>query len=63
MAVDYSLYLVTDSTQAILGDRDLVTVVRAALEGGWGMLLCIYILLRLLIISPRRNDRPIPRQD
>ncbi|MCJ1298998.1 hypothetical protein MMC08_001789 [Hypocenomyce scalaris] len=34
MAVDYSLYLVTDSTKVILGDRDLVTVVRAALEGG-----------------------------
>ena len=62
MAVDYSLYLVTDSTEAILGDRDLVTVVRAALEGG-GMLLCLYIPLRLLILSPRRNDRPIPRQD
>ena len=34
MAVDYSLYLVTDSTTAILGDRDLVEVVRAAVEGG-----------------------------
>ncbi|EPE24994.1 Thiamin phosphate synthase [Glarea lozoyensis ATCC 20868] len=33
-AVDYSLYLVTDSTPAILGDRDLVQVVEAALEGG-----------------------------
>lgn len=33
-AVDYSLYLVTDSTPAILGDRDLVEVVEAALEGG-----------------------------
>lgn len=32
--VDYSLYLVTDSTAAILGDRDLVEVVEAALEGG-----------------------------
>ncbi len=32
--VDYSLYLVTDSTPAILGDRDLVEVVEAALEGG-----------------------------
>jgi len=32
--VDYSLYLVTDSTSAILGDRDLVEVVNAALEGG-----------------------------
>jgi thiamine-phosphate diphosphorylase/hydroxyethylthiazole kinase len=32
--VDYSLYLVTDSTAAILGNRDLVEVVEAALEGG-----------------------------
>lgn len=34
MAADYSLYLVTDSTKAILGDRDLVEVVRAAVAGG-----------------------------
>ncbi|KAF2015292.1 TMP-TENI-domain-containing protein [Aaosphaeria arxii CBS 175.79] len=33
-AVDYSLYLVTDSTPAILGDRDLVEVVEQALQGG-----------------------------
>ncbi|KAH8591731.1 Hydroxyethylthiazole kinase family-domain-containing protein [Bisporella sp. PMI_857] len=33
-AVDYSLYLVTDSTPAILGDRDLIDVVEAALRGG-----------------------------
>ncbi|GAB7360291.1 hypothetical protein MBLNU230_g8049t1 [Neophaeotheca triangularis] len=32
--VDYSLYLVTDSTPAILGDKDLVSVVKAAVEGG-----------------------------
>ena len=32
--IDYSLYLVTDSTSAILGDRDLVEVVEAALKGG-----------------------------
>jgi thiamine-phosphate diphosphorylase / hydroxyethylthiazole kinase len=32
--VDYSLYLVTDSTPAILGDRDLCEVVEAALRGG-----------------------------
>ncbi|TVY31790.1 putative thiamine biosynthetic bifunctional enzyme [Lachnellula subtilissima] len=32
--VDYSLYLVTDSTAAILGDRDLVEVVQAAVGGG-----------------------------
>lgn len=34
MAVDYSLYLVTDSTPAILGDKDLVSVVEAAIQGG-----------------------------
>ncbi|KAK5990079.1 putative thiamine biosynthetic bifunctional enzyme [Cladobotryum mycophilum] len=32
--VDYSVYLVTDSTPEILGDRDLVKVVEAALHGG-----------------------------
>lgn len=32
--VDYSLYLVTDSTEAILGKRDLLQVVQQALEGG-----------------------------
>ncbi|CAI4211733.1 unnamed protein product [Parascedosporium putredinis] len=32
--VDYSLYLVTDSTPAILGNRDLVSVVEAAVQGG-----------------------------
>ncbi|KAG9229209.1 Hydroxyethylthiazole kinase family-domain-containing protein [Amylocarpus encephaloides] len=32
--VDFSLYLVTDSTSAILRDRDLVEVVEAAIEGG-----------------------------
>ena len=34
MAVNYSLYLVTDSTTAILGDRDIVSVVEAAIKGG-----------------------------
>ncbi|KAH9866694.1 hypothetical protein J1614_008387 [Plenodomus biglobosus] len=32
--VDYSLYLVTDSTKAILGERNLVDVVEQALLGG-----------------------------
>lgn len=32
--VDYSLYLVTDSTSAVLGSKDLLTVVKAAIEGG-----------------------------
>ena len=34
MAVDYSLYLVTDSTEAILGDKDLAMVVRDSINGG-----------------------------
>lgn len=32
--VNYALYLVTDSTPAILGDKDLVAVVKAAVDGG-----------------------------
>ncbi|PNS15264.1 hypothetical protein CAC42_8265 [Sphaceloma murrayae] len=32
--VDYSLYLVTDNTPAILGSKDLVQVVKGAVEGG-----------------------------
>src|SRR5271163_2367001 len=32
--IDYSLYLVTDSTNAILGNKNLIAVVEAALEGG-----------------------------
>jgi thiamine-phosphate diphosphorylase/hydroxyethylthiazole kinase len=32
--VDYGVYLVTDSTPAILGDKDLVEIVRAAIQGG-----------------------------
>lgn len=31
---DYSLYLVTDSTPAILGDKDICNVVEAAVKGG-----------------------------
>jgi thiamine-phosphate diphosphorylase/hydroxyethylthiazole kinase len=33
-SIDYSVYLVTDSTPAILGDKDLCVVVEAALRGG-----------------------------
>lgn len=32
--IDYSLYLVTDSSALILGGRDLVDIVEAALQGG-----------------------------
>lgn len=34
MTIDYSLYLVTDNTPAILGDQDFVQVVKAAVSGG-----------------------------
>ncbi|KAJ9639333.1 thiamine biosynthetic bifunctional enzyme [Coniosporium tulheliwenetii] len=34
MKVDYSLYLVTDNTKPILGDRDLCWVVEEAVKGG-----------------------------
>lgn len=33
-SADYSLYLVTDSTPAILGDKDICDVVDRALRGG-----------------------------
>ena len=33
-AVDYALYLVTDSTPAILGDKNLADIVEAAIQGG-----------------------------
>ena len=36
--VDYSLYLVTDSTPAILAEKDLVSVVKEAVEGGKNIL-------------------------
>ncbi|KAH8724343.1 Hydroxyethylthiazole kinase family-domain-containing protein [Phaeosphaeriaceae sp. PMI808] len=39
--VDYSLYLVTDSTEAILGSRDLVHVVEQALAGAHNVPLLI----------------------
>ena len=35
--VNYSLYLVTDSTPAILGDKDICDVVGEALQGGVGI--------------------------
>lgn len=33
-SVNYAVYLVTDSTPAILGDRDLCEVVEASVKGG-----------------------------
>ena len=59
--VDYSVYLVTDSTPAILGDKDLVAVVKAAVEGGntapSNPNICLNITWTDL---PRRNHRAIP---
>ncbi|KAL8728023.1 MAG: hypothetical protein Q9166_005694 [cf. Caloplaca sp. 2 TL-2023] len=34
MDIDYSIYLVTDSTSAVLGSKNLDNVVRAAVQGG-----------------------------
>jgi thiamine-phosphate diphosphorylase/hydroxyethylthiazole kinase len=34
MELDYSLYLVTDSTPAILGNRSLTDTVEEAIKGG-----------------------------
>lgn len=43
--VDYSLYLVTDSTAAILGTRDLIEVVGLALQGGASSLQSSFLTL------------------
>lgn len=55
--VDYSLYLVTDSTPAILGDKDLVAVVKAAVEGGRSRLKlpCDWLMLT----TRRGHDRTV----
>lgn len=38
MTPDYTLYLVTDNTPAILGHRDILDVVKDAIEGGMASL-------------------------
>ncbi|RMZ67843.1 hydroxyethylthiazole kinase [Pyrenophora seminiperda CCB06] len=49
--VDYSIYLVTDSTEAILGSRDLIQVVEQAVYGGgFGS------VLRSLCFWPNNTD-------
>jgi len=55
MDVDYSLYLVTDSTKAVLGDKHLVQVVQQALEGGK-----IWVRSHTLILdlTPTRYNHP-----
>lgn len=42
--VDYSLYLVTDSTPAILAEKDLVSVVKEAVEGGRAISIFPYLI-------------------
>ena len=37
LKVEWSLYLVTDSTPAILGNRDIIQVVEQAIRGGVGI--------------------------
>lgn len=62
MVVDLSVYLVTDSTPAILKGRDLVWVVEEALKGGE-----IYFqATRVVALSTklcRCHRRAISRQD
>jgi len=48
-AVDYSLYLVTDSTQSILGGRGLIEVVKAAVDGGKGSLQFQFLLRSVFV--------------
>ena len=59
--IDYSLYLVTDSTPAILGDKDLVSTVKAAVEGGTSRTRTFAWILSLTGI--RSDHRPIQRQE
>ena len=40
--IDYSLYLVTDSTPAILGAKHLASVVKAAVAGGKSIYLGVF---------------------
>lgn len=60
MAPDYSLYLVTDSSKAILGDRDLVDVVSKAIDGGEYF---SYMKAQLGLTIYRCDDRAVPRQE
>jgi len=58
-AIDYSLYLVTDSTQSILGGRGLIEVVKGAVDGGKGkpsFSITVYIqVLTFLILTDHLN--------
>lgn len=57
MAIDYSLYLVTDSTEVILGDKDLIDVVHKAVEGGKSNDI---IQIGCILNLRRRYNRTIP---
>jgi len=58
-AIDYSLYLVTDSTQSILGGRGLIEVVKDAVDGGKrkpSFSITVYIqVLTFLILTDHLN--------
>lgn len=60
MSVDLSLYLVTDSTPAILKGRDLCAVVESALEGGKSCPGCfVYSLINSTNPQSRRDGGAI----
>jgi thiamine-phosphate diphosphorylase/hydroxyethylthiazole kinase len=65
MPVDLSLYLVTDSTPAILKGRDLCTVVEEAIKGGKTReLQSLFENYQIvLIFTTRCHHCPIPGQD
>ena len=48
MTLDLSVYLVTDSTPAILKGRDLCAVVEAALKGGGSRFFAAFSLLTIV---------------
>lgn len=57
--VDYSLYLVTDSTPAVLGNKDLVSVVKAAVDGGTTYQPAL-ARIAIMLTCNRRDTRTIP---
>ena len=49
--VNYALYLVTDSSEAILGKKNLVEVVEKAIRGGWLLISLLRVSLIVLGVS------------
>ncbi len=60
--VDYSLYLVTDTTEAILGKHDLRDIVEQAIKGGLLRSSITITITYQLMLSLRRHDCPTSRQ-